>query len=118
MNRPGEHGPTFQEQAGRPSTVKEKAQDLASQAANVAGQVKEKAQEWGSTVARTADQAWDSTRQHTREWAHQATERAENAFEDFGNLIRRYPVASLGIAFGIGFVLGGGLAAGARRSWS
>jgi ElaB/YqjD/DUF883 family membrane-anchored ribosome-binding protein len=129
MNRPGEHGPTFQEQTGRPSTartetpgmagtVKEKAQDLASSAANVAGQVKEKAQEWGSTVARTAEQAWDSTRQHTREWAHQAAERAENAFEDFGNLIRRYPVAALGIAFGFGFLLGGGLAAGARRSWS
>jgi ElaB/YqjD/DUF883 family membrane-anchored ribosome-binding protein len=130
MNRPGEHGPTFQEQPGRPTaghtetssgvagTVKEQAQNLASAASNVAGQVKEKAQEWTSSVARGAEQAWDSTRQHTREWAHQAADTAENAWEGFGDLIRKYPVPSLFIALGVGFVLGGGLAAGSRRSWS
>ncbi len=129
MNQPSEHGPTFQEQAGRPApgrtessgmmgTVKEKAQELASGAANVAGQAKEKAQEWGSSAARAAGQAWDATRQQTREWASQAAQTAENAWDEFGSLIRRHPVPSLLIAFGIGFVLGGGLGATTRRNWS
>jgi ElaB/YqjD/DUF883 family membrane-anchored ribosome-binding protein len=129
MNQPSQHGPTFQEQPGRPNTgrtetsgmmgtVKEKAQDLASGASNVAGQVKEKAQEWGSTAAHAAGQAWDATRQQTREWASQAAQTAENAWEGFGDLIRRHPVPSLLIAFGVGFVLGGGLAVGTRRTWS
>jgi ElaB/YqjD/DUF883 family membrane-anchored ribosome-binding protein len=126
MNQPGEHGPTFQEQPGRPTsgrteasgmmgTVKEKAQELASGAAGVAGQVKEKAQEWGSTVAQGAQRAWEGTRDQAREWASEAAEKAENAWEGLGSLIRRHPVPSLLIALGIGFVLGGGLGVGARR---
>ena len=116
MNNPSEHGQTFREQQGRSDTgrpessgtmgaVKEKARELASGAADVASGVKEKAQ-----------QAWDATSRQTREWAGDVARTAENAWEGFGNTIRRYPVASLCIAFGIGFVLGGGLGFGARRS--
>ncbi len=129
MNKPGEHGPTFQEQPGRPSTgrteasgmmgtVKEKAQDLASGAAGVASQVKEKVQEFGSSVAHGAQRAWEGTRDQAREWAHEGAEMAENAWEGLGDLIRRHPVPSLLIALGVGFVLGGGLGFAGRRSWS
>jgi hypothetical protein len=129
MNNPSERGPTFQEQPGRhepgrtetasgmAGTVKEKARDLASGAAEVAGQVRDKAQEWGSSLASGAERAWDTTRRQTREWASQAADTAGDAWEGFGNVIRRYPVASLLVAVGIGFVLGGGLAASTRRSY-
>jgi ElaB/YqjD/DUF883 family membrane-anchored ribosome-binding protein len=119
MNNPSEHGSTFREQQGRSDTgrpessgtmgaVKDKARELASGAAEMAGQVREKAQ-----------QAWDATSRQAREWAGDVARTTENAWEGFGNTIRRYPVASLLIAFGVGFVLGGGLGFGARRSnWS
>jgi ElaB/YqjD/DUF883 family membrane-anchored ribosome-binding protein len=94
--------------------MKEKAQDLASGAANVASQVKEKAQEWASSAASGAQHAWDATRRQTQEWASDVAETAEQAWEGMGDLIRRYPVASLLIAAGVGFLLGGAIAARGR----
>jgi ElaB/YqjD/DUF883 family membrane-anchored ribosome-binding protein len=127
MNNPSEHGSTHREQ-GRPDmgrgsessstmgTVKDKARDVASGAAELAGQAKEKVQEWGSTIASGAQHAWDATSRQTRELASDVAERAENAWEGLGNTIRRYPVASVLIAAGVGFILGGGLGVSARRS--
>jgi hypothetical protein len=112
MNNPGEHGPTFREQSGRPETGR-------TEQGGTMGAVKEKAQELGSSIASGAQQAWDTTRRQSREWASNVAETAENAWEGFGNTIRRYPVASLLIALGVGFILGGGLGMTARRSsWS
>lgn len=132
MTGSGNHGPTFSEQQqrnpgstggrGEPSSgmmgaVKEKAQNLASGASEMAGQVKDTAREWASSVAGGARQAWESTREGAREFAHRAGERAGEAWEGTGNLIRRYPVASLMVALGFGFVLGQALAIGTRRRW-
>jgi hypothetical protein len=111
MNQPGEHGPTFQEQPGRPTTGR-------TEASGMMGAVKEKAQELGSAVAGGAERAWEGTKEKTREWAREVAERAETGWEGLGNLIRRYPVASLLGAFGIGFLLGGSLTFGSRRSQS
>jgi hypothetical protein len=112
MNNPSEHGPTFREQQGRSQTGQ-------TEHGGTMGALKEKAQELGSTIASGAQQAWDATSRQTREWAGDVARTAENAWEGFGNTIRRNPVASLLIAFGVGFVLGGGLGFGARRSnWS
>jgi ElaB/YqjD/DUF883 family membrane-anchored ribosome-binding protein len=90
--------------------LKEKAQDLAAGAANVATQVKEKAQEWASSTASGVQHAWDATKRQTREWSSDVAETAEHAWEGMGDLIRRYPVASLLIAMGVGFLLGGAMA--------
>ena len=133
MTGSGNHGPTFSEQQqrnpgstvgrGEPSSsgmmgaVKEKAQNLASSASEMAGQVKDTAREWASSVAGGARQAWESTREGTREFAHRVGDRAEEAWEGTGNLIRRHPVASLLVALGFGFVLGQALALGTRRRW-
>jgi hypothetical protein len=105
MNNPSEHG------MGRPEHGGSR-----QESGGTMGAVKEKVQEWGSTVAGGAQQAWDATSRQTREWAGDVARTAENAWEGFGNTVRRYPVASLLIAFGVGFVLGGGLSFGFRRS--
>lgn len=129
MNNPTEHGPTFQEQAGRSDagrtetggmmgTIRDKARDLASGAADMAGTVKDKAKEWGQSVAHGAERAWDTTRDTAQQWGHTVADTASDAWDGAGNFIRRYPIASLGIAFGIGFILGGGLAASRRSNWS
>jgi hypothetical protein len=103
MNRPGEHDPTFQEQGGRTET------------SGVVGTVTEKARDLASGATEAAGQAWESTKRHTREWASTAADTAQDAYEGFGNFIRRYPVASLLGALGVGFLLGGALAATTRR---
>jgi ElaB/YqjD/DUF883 family membrane-anchored ribosome-binding protein len=95
--------------------VKEKARDVASSASDLAGQVKDTARDWASSATSSAGQAWDSTQRQARELAGDAAHYAENAWDSFGNFIRRYPVASLCVALGVGFLLAGGLAAGARR---
>jgi ElaB/YqjD/DUF883 family membrane-anchored ribosome-binding protein len=126
MNKPTEHGPSHPdpisrsepgrtESSGVTGTIREKAEDLASGAANVATQVKEKAEEWASAAASGAQRAWDATRRQAQEWASDVAETAENAWEGLGDLIRRYPVPSLLIVMGVGFLLGGTLAS-RRRS--
>ncbi len=64
-------------------TVKEKAQDLASGASELAGRAGEKVQEWASSAQDMAGEAWDS----------------------FTNVIRRNPIPSVLIALGVGFLL-------------
>jgi hypothetical protein len=117
MNNPSEHGPTPREQTGRHDMGRHETGR--TEQGSTMGAVKEKAQEWGQSVASGAQQAWDATQRQTREWASNVAETAENAWEGMGNTIRRYPVASLLIALGVGFILGGGLGMTARRnSWS
>jgi hypothetical protein len=137
MNRPGEHGPTHQEQYGRTDTGRTGQtgmggtagthtgttgttggttgvmETLKEKAGDVAGQVREKAQD----VASGARQAWDTTRHKAQEWGSDLADTAGDAWEGMGNFIRRYPVGSLLGAFAIGFLLGGGLAASSRRNW-
>jgi ElaB/YqjD/DUF883 family membrane-anchored ribosome-binding protein len=117
MNKPTEHGPTHAEHGNRPDsgrtetsgmmgTVKEKASELASGAANVAGQVKDKAKELASSAATGVQHAWEATKRGTQQMASNVAETAENAWEGLGDLIRRYPVPSLFISMGVGFLLG------------
>lgn len=118
MNNPNDRGPTGTVK----DAVKDKAHDLASSASHLAGDVKDKAQEWGSTVAQTAEKAWDSTKQGaerawegTKHGAQEVAQYAEDAWDNFGGFIRRYPVPSLFVALGVGFLLGGALGASSRR---
>jgi hypothetical protein len=70
--------------------------------ADVAEQVKDRVQDAAANVAHRAEEAWDSTRSGVRRGADFVTETAGNFWEDTNTLIRRYPVASVMIAFGLG----------------
>src|SRR5438270_5452900 len=124
MTRSPNQGPSFTGQQQRPeesglggvaSTVKDKARDIASGASEVAGQAKDSARNLASSAATGAEQAWEATRQQACDLASDVAHRAENAWDSAGSFVRRYPVACLFFAVGLGFLLAGGLAAGARR---
>jgi ElaB/YqjD/DUF883 family membrane-anchored ribosome-binding protein len=72
---------------------------------SMAASVKDKAQELASAVTSRAEAAWDTTKQTAQEAASQVVSGAENAWEEIASLMRRYPVASLCVGIGIGFLL-------------
>ncbi|TMQ32998.1 MAG: hypothetical protein E6K70_15555 [Planctomycetota bacterium] len=61
---------------------------------------KEKVQEWASDAADIAGQAKDKARQ----LASTAVDKAQDWGEDVTSMIRRYPVTSLLVAFGVGLL--------------
>jgi ElaB/YqjD/DUF883 family membrane-anchored ribosome-binding protein len=90
---------------------KESAQEMASQARETAGQMKERAQEFASGMAGQAQESWRSAREGLQQGFSQVSERAGDIWDDATDFIRRYPVASVAVAFGLGCLLGCGLAA-------
>jgi ElaB/YqjD/DUF883 family membrane-anchored ribosome-binding protein len=99
----GRHGETCS--SGVTGAVKDKAQDIAASASQFASDVKDKAQELTSNVADRAEQAWESTKQCTQDMAARVADTAEDAFEGVTTFIRRYPLPSLLVGFGIGFLM-------------
>ena len=85
---------------GLVETVKEKAKDLASGASEMVDEAKEKVEEWASDAARVATQAKDKAQEYASTAAHKAEELGENVT----GLIRRYPMLTLLVGFGIGFL--------------
>jgi ElaB/YqjD/DUF883 family membrane-anchored ribosome-binding protein len=110
------HRPEDTGVGGAASAVKDKAKDLGSSAANLAGQVKDTARDWASSAAGSAQQAWESTRQQAQNVASDVAHRAENAWDDVNSFVRRNPFPALLCALGVGFLLGGFLGFGSRRS--
>jgi ElaB/YqjD/DUF883 family membrane-anchored ribosome-binding protein len=82
--------------------LKEKAQEMASNLGETAGQLKEKAREYASGWASQAEESWRGAREGMQENFSGMTQRAEDFLDDVTGLIRRYPVASVAIAFGLG----------------
>ena len=82
--------------------LKESAQEMASQAGEAASHLKEQAQEFASGVAGRAGDAWDSAREGLQEGWSNISDRAGDFWGDVTGLIRRYPVASVAVAFGLG----------------
>ncbi len=78
--------------------LKESAQELAARAGEAAGQMKDKAREFASGMQGRAEEAWRGA----REGFSRVSERAGDFWGDATEIIRRYPVASLAIAFGLG----------------
>jgi len=89
---------------------KESAQELASRAGEAAGQVKDKAREFASDVQGRAQEAWRGTREGVQEGFSRVSEQAGDFWEDTTEIIRRYPLASLAIAFGLGCLAASALA--------
>jgi hypothetical protein len=98
---------------GSGTGVAETARGLASQAAETAGQVKERVQEAASGAAGRIGDAWESTRQGIREGGEWVTDTASDALQNLQTVIRRNPVASCAIAFGLGFLVMAALGAAA-----
>ena len=80
------------------SSVTERAKDLASSAAQQAGDI-------GSSVAQRAQNVASSVADTAGDYAATVGHRAEDLAEDVTTWIRRYPVQSLLIGFGAGFLL-------------
>jgi ElaB/YqjD/DUF883 family membrane-anchored ribosome-binding protein len=80
--------------------VKEKVTDVAAGASELVVKAKDTAHELASSVGDAAAQVKHKARELTTEAAHNA----EDLGRDATALIRRYPVATLLVAFGVGFV--------------
>jgi ElaB/YqjD/DUF883 family membrane-anchored ribosome-binding protein len=55
-----------------------------------------------SAVVHKVEDAWDSTSQGVQQGAHYVAEKASDFWTDCTDMVRRYPVASVMIAFGMG----------------
>ncbi len=86
--------------------LKESAQQMASQLGETAGQVKDKAREFVSGVAGQAQETWHGAREQMQQRFSDFSGRAGDVFEDGIAFVRRYPLASLAVAFGIGCMVG------------
>jgi len=129
-----EYKPDAYEGGGIATAVKDKAKDLASQAGDMATQAKEKVQDWASTAAGKAGDAKSSVGGSMESLAGKIREKApaegmfgsaasevadtveaagsylrDSDFADIGedvtNVIRRYPIPSILIGIGLGFLL-------------
>jgi ElaB/YqjD/DUF883 family membrane-anchored ribosome-binding protein len=69
------------------------------------GTVKDKASELASGVAHGAEQAWDATRHAAQNVTSAVGSTAGEAWDSVSGFMRRYPLATLGIGIGIGFLL-------------
>jgi ElaB/YqjD/DUF883 family membrane-anchored ribosome-binding protein len=99
MANPSNRGVGFPEQQRAPGTRAEE------QAAGVLGTMKEKASEVAGAVASTAEQAWDTTRHAAQNVASSVASTAEDAWDSMSHFMRRYPMATLFIGAGFGFLL-------------
>ncbi len=86
--------------------LKESAQQMASQLGETASQVKDKAREYVSGMAGQAQEAWQGAREQVQQRFSDLSGRAGDIFEDGIEFVRRYPLASLAAAFGIGCMVG------------
>lgn len=108
----GEGGSHPRMSAGYPSGgeehkgIKETAQEMASHVGESAGQMRDKAREFVSGVAGEAQERWHSARESLQEGYSHLSGRAGDIWEDAVGFVRRYPLASLGVAFGLGCLAG------------
>jgi hypothetical protein len=86
---------------GGPGTA-EQPKGVAATVSETADQVKDKIQDVASSVAHSAESAWESTKHGVEKGARAVAETAEDAWEKFTGLVRRYPAASVAVAFGLG----------------
>jgi hypothetical protein len=92
------HGQHAQGQGG----VKDTLRQAASSVGDIAGQAREKVSDLASGAADRLEGAWEGTKRGVREGAHYVADTAEDFWTGTQNLIRRYPIASVMVAFGLG----------------
>jgi ElaB/YqjD/DUF883 family membrane-anchored ribosome-binding protein len=94
----------------------ESAREATSHLGEMAGQMKEKAREYVSGMAGQGEEAWRRAREGLHEGFSNVSQRAGDIWEDATDFIRRYPVASLAVAFGLGFLTSCALSGMSRLS--
>ena len=77
-------------------------EQMSSTVSEAVGQAKDKAREMASNVSERVGDAWESTSRAARQGATAVAESAQSFWEASSDLIRRYPVASVAIAFALG----------------
>jgi ElaB/YqjD/DUF883 family membrane-anchored ribosome-binding protein len=95
---------------------KESAQQVASQVGESAEQMRERAREFVSGAAGQAQEAWRGTREGLQEGWSRVSERAGDIWEDAAEFVRRYPIASMAAAFGLGCLVSAALFTAASTS--
>jgi hypothetical protein len=82
--------------------LKDKAQEMASNLGESAGHMKDRAREFASGISDQAGETWRGACEGMQEGFSSVSHRAEDLWGDVTGMIRRYPVASLAAAFGLG----------------
>jgi hypothetical protein len=111
----GATGPTGQPGQGQGGTG-DTLKGLGASAQEAVGQVREKVADVASGVANRLGDAWESTRQGLTQGGEWVSETAGDAWQRFAGTIRRYPVASVAIAFGAGCLFASLLSLSSFRS--
>ena len=75
------------------------------QATGMMETAKQSAKDFGSAVGSKAEEAWDASKRTAQQFASSASDQAQDAVQTVTDLIHRYPLYSLLIAFGAGFLL-------------
>lgn len=83
-----------------------KAQEAARQAREKAGEYAESARELGHEYAEAARDEARRLYRRGQEGAHQIASQAEDYYDDLSAAVRRNPAQALGIAAGVGFLVG------------
>jgi ElaB/YqjD/DUF883 family membrane-anchored ribosome-binding protein len=89
-------------QAEEHKGLKESAQQMASQVGETAEHMRESAREFASGVADQAQETWRGAREGVQEGWSRVSGRARDIWQDSADFVRRYPIASLAAAFGLG----------------
>ena len=77
-------------------------EQMSSTVSETVGQVRDKAREMASDLSERAGDAWERTSRGVREGASAVADRAQDFWSSSTDLIRRYPVASVAVAFALG----------------
>jgi ElaB/YqjD/DUF883 family membrane-anchored ribosome-binding protein len=88
--------------AGLPAGPGGTLEQMSSTVSETASQVRDKAKEMASHVSERVGDAWESTSRGMRQGATAVAETAQSFWNSSTDLIRRYPVASVAIAFALG----------------
>lgn len=83
------------------NAAKETAHDLSSQASRYADKAKDRVKDWVGAASGSVEDA----KERASELASTAMHKAEDWSKDVANLIRKYPIPALGLAFGVGLII-------------
>src|SRR5262245_27356705 len=89
---------------GQPGGEAGTFQHVRDTVSDVAGQVREKVSDATSAVSDRLSDAWDSTKSGVREGYDKVADYAGTGWHELEGFIRRHPVTSCAIAFGLGML--------------
>jgi ElaB/YqjD/DUF883 family membrane-anchored ribosome-binding protein len=91
------------------SQLSETAEQVKEKARETVGQARDKAREYVSGVAGQAQETWRGAREGLQEGWSRVSDKAGDIWDDAANFVRRYPIASLAAAFGLGCLVSAAL---------